>query len=145
MKRRILIASDGSPAAIKACRVIDEMLPRGATAEIRLVTVLSYSMYPHALGEEWSVRTEEAERRRVTAAVEAVDAEPVRILEGHDRKIDVVHRFGNPADEIVAEIREWEPDLVVMGRRGVHGLERMLGSVSERVLRRSPSPVLIAS
>lgn len=146
MERKILIATDGSAPAIKACRIINEMLPRGAVAQIRLLTVLSYSLYPDALADDRLPASDVTERRRaVEAAVEAAGAEPVRILEDASRKIEFVHRFGNPADEIVAEIEQWDPDLVVMGRRGVHGLERVLGSVSERVLRRSPSPVLIAS
>ena len=38
---------------------------------------------------------------------------------------------------------DWKPDLVVMGRRGVHGLERWIGSVSEHVLHHAKVPLLL--
>ena len=56
------------------------------------------------------------------------------MLEENGLAVSVAHRFGNPTDEIVNEIKEWRQDLVAMGRRGVHGLERLMGSVSEHVL-----------
>jgi nucleotide-binding universal stress UspA family protein len=51
---------------------------------------------------------------------------------------------GDAAAEIVSHARKACAELVVMGRRGVSGLRRMfLGSVTERVLRTSESPVLV--
>jgi nucleotide-binding universal stress UspA family protein len=46
-------------------------------------------------------------------------------------------------EKIVAEINEGHPDLVVMGRQGVHGIERVIGSVSEHVLHHSKVPLLL--
>jgi hypothetical protein len=51
---------------------------------------------------------------------------------------------GNPPDVILRSIRECEHDLVVMGSHGHGRLHRaLLGSVSYRVLRDSPVPVLL--
>lgn len=61
---------------------------------------------------------------------------------GHE--VRVTHRFGNPADEIVGAIEEWDPDLVVVGRRGLSGVGRwVLGSVSDRIVHHSTPPVLV--
>jgi nucleotide-binding universal stress UspA family protein len=52
---------------------------------------------------------------------------------------------GDPATEIVRFARENRCDLLVLGTHGRVGLPRMvLGSVAERVVRRSGCPVLVA-
>ena len=53
-------------------------------------------------------------------------------------------RFGEPAEEILEEAREFGADLVVMATHGRSGVARlMLGSVAEAVLRRSEVPVVL--
>jgi nucleotide-binding universal stress UspA family protein len=55
-----------------------------------------------------------------------------------------VVRVGRPAEEIVAEAREGEYDLVVMGARGRGAAASLLlGSVSHGVANQSPAAVLI--
>ncbi|MFC7135378.1 MULTISPECIES: universal stress protein [Salinibaculum] len=50
---------------------------------------------------------------------------------------------GYPHEEILEYIREHGIDMVVMGTHGRTGIDRIiLGSVAERVVRRSPVPVL---
>jgi nucleotide-binding universal stress UspA family protein len=50
---------------------------------------------------------------------------------------------GNPAEAILAYVAEHDVDLVVMGTHGRTGIDRVLmGSVAERVVRRSPVPVV---
>jgi len=52
-------------------------------------------------------------------------------------------RKGLPEEEILAYVGENEIDLLVMGTHGRRGIERyILGSTTERVLRKSPVPVL---
>lgn len=51
---------------------------------------------------------------------------------------------GDPAREILAVAAEADCDLIVMGTHGRSGLERLLlGSVSERVLRKARCPVVM--
>jgi nucleotide-binding universal stress UspA family protein len=50
---------------------------------------------------------------------------------------------GKPATAILETVAESEPDLVVMGSHGRSRLDHLLiGSVTERVIRKSPCPVL---
>jgi nucleotide-binding universal stress UspA family protein len=50
---------------------------------------------------------------------------------------------GGVVSEVLARARSWPADLVVMGTHGRGGFERwVLGSVTEKVLRRAPCPVL---
>jgi nucleotide-binding universal stress UspA family protein len=55
----------------------------------------------------------------------------------------VVRRAGVPYDEIVKAAGEEEAGMIVMGTHGRSGLDRLLvGSVTERVVRLAPCPVL---
>lgn len=57
-------------------------------------------------------------------------------------KIDVAVRFGKTAGEIMAAAREEKSDLIVMATHG-SGLTRLFrGSLTERMVRRAPCPVL---
>jgi nucleotide-binding universal stress UspA family protein len=52
-------------------------------------------------------------------------------------------KHGHSVDEILRTIEEYKPDLVVMATHGRTGLKHMvLGSVTEKVVRLSPVPVL---
>lgn len=55
----------------------------------------------------------------------------------------LVLRDGIPGDEIVRAARSLEADLIVMGSHGRRGLDRLLGSHAERVLREACGPVLL--
>ncbi len=57
---------------------------------------------------------------------------------------DIAVRIGHPADEIMKEVAASECDMVVMGARGLGPLaDKLMGSISKRVLRRCEKPVLI--
>jgi len=52
-------------------------------------------------------------------------------------------RVGSPAEEIVKAARDTHADLIVIATHGRGGLSRVLfGSVTERVVRHAPCPVL---
>jgi nucleotide-binding universal stress UspA family protein len=54
-------------------------------------------------------------------------------------------QVSEPSVRIVDVARETRPSLVVMGSRGLTGLQRLLlGSVSNHVAHRSPASVLLA-
>ena len=51
--------------------------------------------------------------------------------------------IGKPFVELISVCRDWKGDVIVVGASS-RGEERLLGSTGERVLRKSPTPVLIA-
>jgi nucleotide-binding universal stress UspA family protein len=139
---KVLIAVDGSEPAMRACQQVASMLA-SVRDSVRLVTVLSYTLYPYS-GIPDEPLADEAEREQhEREEVHRITDEPRKLLEEGGFKVEVTHRFGNLTEEIVAEINEWSPELVVLGRRGVHGLERWIGSVSEHVLHHVKVPMLL--
>ncbi|MGH7824264.1 MAG: universal stress protein [Candidatus Binatia bacterium] len=57
-------------------------------------------------------------------------------------KVNPVVRFGKTAEEIIAAAKEEQSDLIVMTSHGF-GLTRLFrGSLTERIVRRAPCPVL---
>lgn len=61
-----------------------------------------------------------------------------------DIKLITKIRDGEPYDEILKTIDEENIDLVVIGASGKRGIDRLLlGSVTERVVRKSTVPVLV--
>lgn len=82
--------------------------------------------------------------------VEGVKAERKKILEGFLEKssfnrgnIRTIIQVGNPIDELLKLIVKEDIDLVVMGVKGRTDLEHVIvGSVAEKLFRRSPVPVI---
>lgn len=59
-------------------------------------------------------------------------------------KVQIVTRSGSEAEEILKFIRKEHIDIVVMGTHGRTGLKHVLmGSVADKIARRSPIPVFI--
>lgn len=60
------------------------------------------------------------------------------------RTVERKVRAGHSAEQILAEIEERKPDLVILGPQGRSGFEHlMLGSVADKVLRESPTSILV--
>lgn len=139
---RVLLATDGSEPAIRACDQVSALLVPGRD-RVRLLTVLSYSEYPYSLVPDMPLGDEAERVKRVVDDVHRLTDQSRGRLESSGHTVEIAHRFGNPTDEIVAEIEDWLPELVVLGRRGVRGVERWMGSVSEHVLHHATVPVLL--
>jgi nucleotide-binding universal stress UspA family protein len=138
---KVLVATDGSEPARRACEVAVSQLQ--GDWQVRVLTVLSYTLYPYALFAGGDLSDEASRVEEVEDVVEAMTHDACAIFEKAGYNAECVHRFGSPPDEIVAEIEEWQPDLLIIGRRGVHGIERIIGSVSEHVVRRADVATLI--
>ena len=65
-------------------------------------------------------------------------------LAGSPAAIDTLVRQGYADEEILAACRQWPADLLVLGAKGVTGLNRfLLGGVTARVMRYVPCSVLV--
>jgi nucleotide-binding universal stress UspA family protein len=138
--KKILIATDGSPASTEATRFgLELAVEQGAealfvhVAQARDVvpTMGGFGMtgaLPHELTEHDRAPLEEA----------------VALAQEHGVPATSVLLQGDVVDEIVAHADSNDVDLIVIGSRG-HGLVAgtLLGSVSQGVLHESKRPVLV--
>ncbi len=135
---KIMIATDGSKQVEKAVKSAVE-LARLTGARLYAVYVIASTGYtPRNFGWEESLREIlEAEAKRAVTFVEeagknsGIEVESV-ILDGH------------PADRIMGFAEQEDMDLIVMGTLGRTGLDRfLLGSVAEKIVRHSKTPVMV--
>lgn len=135
----ILVPTDGSDPATRAAEHALDL----ATATGASVAVLSVvDAADLALTEPPDVDLEEVRSSARSAAQLAVDAVADRAGEcGVATMTDV--RVGTPHREILDAVAATDAELVVMGTHGRTGLPHaLLGSTTERVVRRATVPVL---
>ncbi len=127
MYKKILVAVDGSDSARDA---LEHAAPLARAFGAKLLVV-------HVASEDQNLDDGRASARKIANAqisaanLEGVEAAPLVA-------------FGDPADRIVEVADEHAVDLIVVGSRGLSGLQSfLLGSVSYNVARRAHRPVLI--
>ena len=142
---QVLIATDGSAPATVAIELAATIPWPEETAFLVLTVIptdigLPAGPWPaFALADAgWG---DPAPRDEADATVSAAVA---RLTAAGRRATSMVVR-GRPASAIVDVAREIRADLVIVGSRGVGGIESLLlGSVSGEVVDHSPAPVLVA-
>ncbi|MFB6189887.1 MAG: universal stress protein [Halapricum sp.] len=144
---KILVPTDGSDLALRALReALDVAELTGGTIHVLYVvddaTIAELATEPGT--DEMSLDTDLTQLFDRFEALGEHAVEDLRVA-AEERGVEVVTaiRNGIPQDEILAYTDENGIDLVVMGTHGRRGVERyLLGSTTERVLRRSNVPVL---
>ncbi|HEX9621681.1 MAG TPA: universal stress protein [Polyangiaceae bacterium] len=142
--RRIVVPVDYSKGGQEVLGFAAD-LARGLKAS--LIVLHIWECEPN-LPKSLMVQTPTGERRRLSSYVEEQAhsgmqsfLSQAKVLEGLDVESRVAR--GDAGTAIVQEAKRVRADLIVMGTRGTKGVERwILGSVAEKVLRRSPVPVL---
>jgi len=138
--KRLLIAFDGSNYSVKAleyaCR-----LAKALGSSVRLVMVIDTARV-HVLLYDIMVIKDEEVRERAEKIVKKT-LENIRVeYPGIDISYSI--RKGHPVEEIIREINEWKPDLLILGPKGTTDLKEVeLGSVAETLIERVPIPVLV--
>jgi nucleotide-binding universal stress UspA family protein len=135
MYQNILVPTDGSDGAMAALEEVLD-ITEGTDATIHTLYVVDSTVAQPESGYvdvlDALKESGEAATRRVAERVE--DAELTA-----ERAVNV----GTPHREILDYVEDHDIDLVVMGTHGRTGLDRyLIGSVTEKVVRTSPVPVL---
>jgi nucleotide-binding universal stress UspA family protein len=121
--RGILLATDGSAHSVRAAEAAAGVALR-SSLPVTVVCVVAQD-----------------DRARAAANVEAATA----LLRAAGVRAEGRTAEGKPHEAILAVGREAHADLIVVGRRGLGGVERLLlGSTSERVAGFADCPVLVA-
>jgi nucleotide-binding universal stress UspA family protein len=140
---RMLVATDGSPHAIRAAELAARLVRELREAEVILVNVGHIPAIAFGgLGEgivDFRMLEESLEQ-----AGKAILNEAERIFDKTGIRVTRAFAHGEPSVEIIEKAREHKADLIVMGSRGLGQIGGLiLGSVSERVLHGAHVPVLI--
>jgi nucleotide-binding universal stress UspA family protein len=138
--KRILIATDGSPAALQAVEVGLELAEEhaGQVTFVHVAPAADVLPVAFAMSGPVSVPHEVDDNDRHTLDEALALAE--------ERGVPALTRLlvGNAAKKIVAFADEIDADVIVVGSRGLGALGRtVLGSVSGKVLRDAKRPVLV--
>jgi nucleotide-binding universal stress UspA family protein len=135
---RLLVPVDFSEVTPKVLAIARDLLaPAGRLTLLHVVETLptvmegAYGVYAH--------RRDIEEMKRLT-----LEKLQQQTHDADDGRVEALVREGKPADEIVAAAGELRTDVIVIGSHGRSRLEHLLvGSVTERVLRRAPCHVFV--
>jgi nucleotide-binding universal stress UspA family protein len=138
MPRSIVVGTDGSEAAQEAVRQATDLASREGA---RLHLVAAYPD-PQVLREKITggATTQPVDLRGVAIAVlkRAEHGVPKGV------ELETYAREGDPAEVIIQVANEQQADLIVVGSRGLTGIQQfLLGSVSSKVSHHAPCSVMI--
>ena len=149
--RQIMLATDGSPASAKALEFVLARLqsdrPTGKGGHIPIhVSVIHVTarrpLAPFDIGTTipW---TKQRELKVKEESRTLLDQTVQRLMEAGFRA-KPVSKLGNPAEKILDAAVKQHADLIVMGAKGLSGIDRFfLGSVSTRVVQHANCAVLV--
>jgi nucleotide-binding universal stress UspA family protein len=152
--QRALVPIDGSPPSVAVIDRLRQVLPADAAEYVLMQVVHSESLAGYTMPEATPplfigdavaaasrvihVQTEEAERQLNELAS--------RLRQLGETASVVVSEAGDPAAAILEAVRGELVDLIAMSTRGAGGVERvLLGSVANRVARKSEVPVFLVT
>ena len=146
MYDNILVPTDGSKTAENAVdQAVDIASKYGATVHALYVVDVDATSY--SLGTEQVDRIRQGNLAEMTEVKEDADEATGYVRNrASEHGVDVEEHItaGEPARAIRKFVEDNDIDLVVMGSHGRSGLKRViLGSVTEKVLRRTRLPVLV--
>lgn len=142
--QNVLVPTDFSEASLHAIALAVRLVAR----ETGAITLLHVGVVPHLVASEYGYAGASGPLFAQLSA-EVNREQLIRLNELAEQHLPVglrrtlLVREGYAPEEILAEVNESGVDLVVMGTLGRTGLQRaLLGSVTERVVRTCPVPVL---
>lgn len=145
MVQRLLVPLDGSPLATRALEFVTWLAQRSRSThtEPALQVLLFCAIDPalsHGLGLSGSEPILAQSVEQSMRSLEALATPPRR--EGIS--VETLVHLGHPVEEVVACAQVHHVDWIVLSTHGRSGLAHWaLGSVAERVVQRSPVPVLL--
>jgi nucleotide-binding universal stress UspA family protein len=137
MYKKILLATDGSEHSKRAAENAIHIAKCTSDSTVEVVYVVDANRAKSDVLANWnSVEISDSRKERMK------DVEKKAKEAGISYEIKVLH--GEPGPAIVEYVNKNKIDIVVIGSRGLNGLQEfVLGSVSHKVAKRANCPVLI--
>ena len=137
MYRKILVANDGSPGALKALAGAIETAKRDGAA-LHMITVEELPRFPASIDEVEEEKTEA--NHRLAPVIEAARAQ----AQAAGVALETHLLPGHPVHTIVGLVNDEHFELLVVGFMGHTRLyQQIIGSTTERLVRLAPCAVLV--
>lgn len=137
MYNKILLASDGSEHSKRAAENAIHIATCSPGSVLEVVFVVDGDKAKSDVLSNWNTADPDDARKEKMKDVEEKAKEA-----GVNYTLKILH--GEPGPTIVEHAKKSDVDVVVIGSRGLNGLQEMvLGSVSHKVAKRAHCPVLI--
>ena len=136
--KHILVATDFGESSMQAMQCAVELAQK-LGAKLTLAHICDFPSYGYmgavALPLDLGQQIEKAAAARMTATIASIKARCPNTTS--------IVKMGLVDQDLLQLVEELRPDLVLTGTHGRRGLRRaVLGSVAEKLVRRSPVPVL---
>jgi nucleotide-binding universal stress UspA family protein len=141
MYQKIILPTDGSKYAKRAAEHA-LWIAKSAEGEIIVINVLETSSFSTIRQRKLKKEMKEMLKGEGNKAIEEI----INLSQdnGYQVKITPMIEEGSAAEKILDLAESEEADLIVMGTSGKHNIDRFLiGSVAEKVVRSSRTPVLV--
>ncbi len=138
--RKVLVAYDGSENSKRALGKAIQIV-KDVDCELTIVVVTDDTSYAaYSMGQSYGpIRAD-----MVDYAKKALSESSERAKQAGITRVLGSVEEGHPGDMILARASEIKADLIVVGRRGIRGIERFLmGSVSSSIVNNSQCDVLV--
>jgi nucleotide-binding universal stress UspA family protein len=137
---KVLFCTDGSQSANFAIEKALDLLK--TNIEVHIINSIDWGVFPTFV--TFPYEAEVGFPNEKSLSEEILNEAETLIKKLGPKSIKKDFMFG-PADKVILDLIEEECyDLVVMGSHGKKGISKWLGSVSRKVINKSPVPVLIA-
>ncbi|MEC5425947.1 universal stress protein [Virgibacillus sp. C22-A2] len=137
MYKKVLLASDGSQHAKRAAENAINITACGSDSTLEVLYVVDADKAKSDVLNNWNAIDVNDSRK---VQMEEVD----RLAKEAGVKYEIKILHGEPGPSIVDYANKNDADIVVVGSRGLNGLQEfVLGSVSHKVAKRANCPVLI--
>jgi nucleotide-binding universal stress UspA family protein len=141
MFKNILVPVDGSPASLQA---VSSAVSLARAYDGTVTAIYVIDPYPFtgvgtdfAYGQDQYLAAATAEANSaIRAAQDAIEAAGVKVV----TRVVEAHAIWRGILDAASAL---DADIVVMGSHGRHGLEKLLGSVAQRVVSHAHMPVLV--
>ena len=131
-KRKVLIPIDGTEKSMHSLDFVKEIFPKDSV-EIIIMNVKELVLINEMIVADEIKLAQELGKEILEAAKEKMK----------DYKIETYFTFGYPGDEIIKKANEENIGVIVMTKSTKRGLNRIIGSVTNNVVKRAKCIVVI--
>jgi len=143
MYQKALVAVDGSQPSFDAVAAARDLAQAGSVKAILLIHVINIPNIPVVADTLGMTYIPPHYPEELLAFAQQV-LDQARELLGPQIPVQTEIEYGSPAEIILQVIEKQHCDLVIIGNRGLGGLQRLLlGSVSGHVVSHAPCSVLV--